>query len=109
MRNLRQLFVVLIAAAFVAASGVRASAGDAAQGEHVFAACAPCHAKDSTARLGPGLLGIVGRHAGALPGFRYSCAMKTANIVWDEKSLDAFITAPQKAMPGTTMPFSGLP
>jgi cytochrome c len=44
-----------------------------------------------------------------MAGFRYSRAMKNSNIVWDEKSLDAFIAAPQKALPGTTMPFSGLP
>jgi cytochrome c2 len=68
-----------------------------------------CHAKNNTAGLGPGLLGVIGRHAGSTPGFRYSKAMKNSNIVWDEKSLDAFITAPQKALPGTTMPFAGLP
>jgi cytochrome c len=44
-----------------------------------------------------------------MPGFRYSRAMKTSNIVWDEKSLDAFVAAPQKALPGTVMPFAGLP
>src|SRR5262249_393310 len=109
MRNLHQLSAASIAVAIVVASGVRALAGDAAQGEHVFAVCAPCHARDTTSRLGPGLLGIVGRRAGAVPGFRYSRVMKTANIVWDDKSLDAFITAPQRSMPGTTMPFSGLP
>ena len=59
--------------------------------------------------LGPGYLEFVGRQAGSAPGFRYSQAMKTSNIVWDEKSLDAFITAPQKALPGNVMPFAGLP
>jgi len=44
-----------------------------------------------------------------VPGFRYSSAMKSSNIVWDEKSLDAFLTAPQKAVPGNTMPFAGIP
>jgi cytochrome c len=34
--------------------------------------------------------------------------MKSSNIVWDEKSLDAFIMAPQKALPGNTMPFPGI-
>ena len=50
-----------------------------------------------------------GRHAGSVAGFRYSEAMKNSNIVWDEKSLDAYIMAPQKALPGTTMPFAGIP
>jgi cytochrome c len=35
--------------------------------------------------------------------------MKSSNIVWDEKSLDAVIMAPQKALPGNTMPFPGIP
>ena len=34
--------------------------------------------------------------------------MKNANIVWDEKALDAFLDNPQKVVPGTTMPFSGI-
>ena len=34
--------------------------------------------------------------------------MKNANIVWDEKALHSFLDDPQKAVPGTTMPFSGI-
>ncbi len=33
--------------------------------------------------------------------------MKKAYILWDEKSLDRFIADPQKAVPGTVMPFAG--
>jgi cytochrome c len=40
---------------------------------------------------------------------QYSQAMKNSNIVWDEKSLDEFIMAPQKALPGNAMPFPGIP
>ena len=109
MRSLLLPSITAIAVGFVIASGNRADAADAAQGEHAFAKCAPCHAKDKTNGAGPGLLGVVGRQAGSLPGFRYSRAMKNSNMVWDEKSLDAFITAPQKALPGTTMPFAGIP
>jgi cytochrome c2 len=43
----------------------------------------------------PGLLGVIGRHAGSVLGFSYSQAMKNSNIVWDEKSLDAFLMTPQ--------------
>ena len=92
------------------AAGVgRAQAGNVAQGEHAFMKCALCHAKDKTNGLGPGLSAVTGRHAGSVPGFRYSEDMKNSNIVWDEKSLDAFIMAPQKALPGTTMAFAGIP
>jgi cytochrome c len=85
------------------------AAGDPTKGEQLFAKCASCHAKDKSNRMGPGLLGIVGRQAGSVQGFHFSRAMKAANRVWDEKSLDAFIASPQKAVPGTIMPFSGIP
>ena len=109
MRSVYRLSTSAIAVAVAALFGGGADAADASHGEHVFAKCAPCHAKDKATGVGPGLLGVIGRPAGSTPGFRYSRAMKGANIVWDEKSLDAFIAAPQKALPGNVMPFAGLP
>jgi cytochrome c len=108
MRSLLLLSITAIAAGLVIAADHSADAADAAQGEHAFAKCAVCHAKNMSNRIGPGLLGVVGRQAGSVPGFRYSQAMKNSNIVWDEKSLDAFMMAPQKALPGNTMPFPGI-
>ncbi|MBP1888318.1 c-type cytochrome [Sinorhizobium mexicanum] len=83
-------------------------AQDAGRGESVFKACAACHTTDDTNRVGPGLGGIIGKKAGAATGFRYSSAMKNSGIVWDEKTLDAFLESPQKAVPGTRMPYAGL-
>ena len=34
--------------------------------------------------------------------------MKQANIVWDAKTLDAYLADPQKVVPGNKMPFPGL-
>jgi cytochrome c len=107
MRCLLSLPVAAVVFGCSVVSG--ACAGDAAKGEHEFAKCAICHAKDKTSGIGPGLFGVVGRHAGSVAGFGYSPALKESNIVWDEKSLDAFITEPQKAVPGNTMPFPGIP
>jgi cytochrome c len=107
MRILLSLSMAAVAVAFAVVPGN--GAGDAAKGEHEYAKCALCHAKDKTNGIGPGLSGVVGRHAGSVPGFGYSAAMKNSNIVWDEKTLDAFIMAPQKAVPGNTMPFPGIP
>ena len=73
-----------------------------------FDACVACHAKEGTGDLGPNLHGIVGRRAGSLEGFRYSRAMARSGVVWDEKSLDAFLKAPDQFVPGTRMPFEGL-
>jgi cytochrome c len=109
MRSLLLLSMTAVAAGLVIATGHSADAADAAQGEHTFAKCAVCHAKNGSNGIGPSLLGVIGRHAGSVPGFRYSQAMKNSNIVWDEKSLDEFIMAPQKALPGNAMPFPGIP
>ena len=58
--------------------------------------------------LGPSLADVIGRKAGSEQGYNYSPAMKQANIVWDAKSLDAYLTDPQKVVPGNKMPFPGL-
>ena len=58
--------------------------------------------------LGPSLAGILGRKAGSEAGYSYSPAMKQASIIWDAKMLDAYLTDPQKVVPGNKMPFPGL-
>lgn len=82
--------------------------GQPAQPPASWASCAACHAAQGAASIGPSLTGVVGRKAGALPGFGYSRAMKGANITWDENTLAAFIRDPQKTVPGNRMPFAGL-
>jgi cytochrome c len=60
-------------------------------------------------RLGPSLHNIVGREAGAAPGFGYSSAMQNADFAWDEERLDRFIENPEAVVPGNNMkPFSGI-
>ena len=58
--------------------------------------------------LGPSLAGIMGRKAGAEAGYSYSPAMKQSGLVWDGKTLDAYLADPQKLIPGNKMPFPGL-
>ncbi|MGH8608415.1 MAG: c-type cytochrome [Gammaproteobacteria bacterium] len=83
-------------------------AQDAKAGAEVFKKCATCHSTDGSKRTGPTLVGVVGRKAGSVPEFRYSRAMKSATVVWDDKSLDAYLAAPRKFIPGNVMAFSGL-
>ncbi|MEO6004846.1 MAG: cytochrome c family protein [Opitutus sp.] len=78
------------------------------RGQHVFAACAACHAPDQPAKLGPDLRSVVGRKAGSRPDFRYSRAMKNAKIVWSEETLDEYLADPQQAIPGNAMPYPGI-
>jgi cytochrome c len=53
--------------------------------------------------MGPNLNKLFGRKAGTAPGFAYSPALKASGIVWDAKTLDAYLAAPTKVVPGTRM------
>ena len=83
------------------------AAADAEHGKAVFAACAACHSERPDA-LGPSLKGVVGRKAAALEDFRYSAAMKRANLVWDENNLRDYIRDPQGKVKGNRMPYGGV-
>jgi cytochrome c len=83
------------------------AAADAEHGKTVFAACAACHSERPDA-LGPSLKGVVGRKAAALEDFRYSAAMKRANLVWDENNLRDYIRDPQGKVKGNRMPYGGV-
>ena len=83
-----------------------AFAADANHGKELFTACAACHTERPDA-LGPSLKGIVGRKSGSLEDFRYSNAMKRANIVWTDDNLREYLTDPQAKVKGNRMPFSG--
>ena len=54
-------------------------------------------------RLGPSLYGVVGRKAGSVPGFNYSNSVKDSGIVWDEATLDKWITNPGAVIPDNNM------
>ena len=83
--------------------------GDVVAGRQVFRKCQVCHSLEPGKTLiGPSLAGVIGRKAGSLPGYDYSPAMRQADIVWDAKNLDAYVTDPQKIVPGNKMPFPGL-
>lgn len=83
--------------------------GDVAAGRQTFRKCQACHSLTPGKNLvGPSLAGVLGRKAGSLPNYNYSTAMKNADIVWNEKTLDAYLADPQKIVPGNKMPFPGL-
>jgi len=77
-------------------------------GEDVYKQqCAACHAiqKDAPPGMGPNLHGVVGRPAGAVPGFAYSKEFKTAlkGKSWSPELLDKWLENPQKVAKGTYM------
>jgi cytochrome c len=79
--------------------------GDAVRGAAVFEKrCTGCHALDQD-REGPHLKGVFGRNAGSVPGFDYSGALRNSHIVWDEATLERWLTDPQTMVPGANMDF----
>ena len=74
-----------------------------------FTACAACHSTEPGKKaFGPNLFGIAGRKAASLPDYSYSPALKASGLVWTAQNLDKWLTSPQKAVPGTKMPFPGI-
>ena len=85
------------------------AAGDAEAGRQAFAKCASCHqVRIPRSSFGPHLHEVVGRAAATATDFRYSEAMRNSRIVWTEDALRAFLKAPDKMVPGTSMRFRGI-
>ena len=105
----RKFSVVLcVSAVCVLADGALA-AGDPEKGANVFRRCAACHSLEpGKIKVGPPLAGLIGRKAGTVERFRYSSAMKSADVVWTAETLDKYLAAPKTFIPGNRMPFPGL-
>ena len=93
---------------------VLAAEGDPAAGKKVFAKCMPCHdAVSGKDKVGPSLVGVVGRTAGTLESYaaKYSANMKEAGaggLVWDDTNLTAYLHNPKAVIPKGKMSFPGL-
>lgn len=93
--------VLVAVASLVVASG--AAAADAARGRTLYETrCFVCHGVDAN-RIGPAHAGVFGRRAGAVPGYDYSPALRAATIVWDARTLDAWLADPERTIPGQKM------
>ena len=65
--------------------------------------------KEGDNRLGPILIKIVGRKAGALPDYNYSSSMKEAGFTWDQDKLTRFMVKPDEVVSGNKMqPYGGV-
>ena len=100
----------IVLAAIVLASPALAQQGDASRGERDFRVCAPCHSLEPDRNMtGPSLAALWGRKAGTLPSFdRYSDALKSSGIIWEDRSLDGWLTDPDGMVPNNEMPFDGI-
>jgi cytochrome c len=81
------------------------AAGDPDHGVKVYRQCMICHSLDKNG-IGPSHRDVFGRTAGSVPDYSYSAALKGSNIIWNETTLDHWLTNPQALVPGTKMMFS---
>ena len=85
-----------------AAGGI---AGDPARGKEVFEKrCTGCHSLTQD-REGPRLHDVYGRVSGTVAGFDYSPALKNAAILWNEETLERWLSDPDAFVPGNNMEF----
>jgi cytochrome c len=95
---------VATALGLLLASSRALAAGDAAHGEVVYQGCQDCHSLDEN-DVGPRHRGVFGRKAASLTDYNYSDALKASGIMWNDDTLDKWLTDPQKLVPGAKMFF----
>ena len=83
---------------------------DPQAGAWAFGACAACHTigKGGANRAGPNLHAIMGKPVAANPRFGYSYALKSVSGIWTPERMDAWLAAPAKFAPRTSMAYSGM-
>lgn len=110
MYGMRWEFIGLALGGLMLTATAAKAAGDPEAGARVFQACAACHSLEPGRHMtGPSLAGVWGHEAGSVAGFtRYSPALKSADIVWDADTLDAWLADPQAVVPGNWMTFPGI-
>lgn len=93
----------------------RLAAADTQRGERIVSTqcAAACHTydRDGATRVGPNLWDVVGRPMAQRKDYSYSQAMRERagqGGVWTWAALDAYLAAPRKFVPGTSMTFVGL-
>ena len=98
-------FTLGAAGLFGWSSSQAATGGDPARGQQVYdGKCSACHSLDAN-RVGPAHRGVYGRRAGLAAGYGYSPGVKASRIVWNEMTLDRWLTNPQATIAGARMGF----
>ncbi len=104
----RYCIIGVLVASITVLSGQAKAGGDAAKGEKLFKGflrCSACHSLEpGVVKAGPTLAGLFGRRAGSNEEFeKYSEAMVSSGVIWNEDTLGEFLADPQKFIPGNNM------
>lgn len=92
---MKSKLTLCLTVAFAVALSSSAAVADSAAGKKLFKKkCGACHKMEKHA-IGPMLKGVIGRKAGSTDFKKYK-ALKGADFVWDEKSIDGWLTNPKK-------------
>lgn len=108
--NFRYAITLAILVSIAITSKGSAEEGNPTRGQRIFGACAACHSLQPDQNMtGPSLADVWNRTAGSLASFnRYSPALTSASIVWNDQTLDEWINDPQQVVPGNQMTFAGI-
>jgi cytochrome c len=110
--TMQSLFLMALVAMGLstALSPTLAADGNVARGQRAFNACAQCHSLEPNRSMtGPSLAELWNRKAGSLASFpRYSPALQSSDVVWNDRTLDEWIKDPQHVVPGNQMTFPGV-
>ena len=91
-------------------AGAAHAEGNPQRGATVYRACAACHSLEPGLHLtGPSLADLWGKKTASVADFpRYSKALKSQQFIWDETTLNAWLTSPAGFVAGNQMTFRGI-
>jgi len=76
----------------------------AIRGKRAAGKCVACHALERREnKVGPHLVGVVGRGVASVRGYEYSDALRAQGGVWTAERLRRFLQDPQAMAPGSRM------
>ena len=107
---MKKLLIMSLAIVAFSVIGLSSNVAKALTGEEAFRYCKRCHTIEVGVmnKSGPNLNGVVGRAAGSVKGYKYSPALLESGLIWDEATLDQWLTKPKEFVKGTKMWFRGL-